>query len=125
MDLRLKPSFFNTPDGHQVWKPLVIRRLACRPRSRIFCMNIHQLSIIYVVEEDRLLMRINGKDGGGELRAWLTRRLALALLPVLNHTTVEQMKAGRPDHTPGQPGRAAQPVAVGVPDRSLLTRRGF
>ena len=55
-------------------------------------MNIHQLSIIYLVEEDRLLMRINGKDGGGELRAWLTRRLALALFPVLNHTTVEQMK---------------------------------
>lgn len=70
----------------------LIRRLACRLRSRIFCMNIHQLSILYVLEEDRLLMRINGKDGSGELRAWLTRRLALALLPVLNHTTVEQMK---------------------------------
>jgi hypothetical protein len=92
IDLRLNPSFFNTPDGNQVWKPLAIHRLACRLRSRIFCMNIHQLSIIYVVEEDRLLMRINGKDDSGELRAWLTRRLALALLPVLNHTTVEQMK---------------------------------
>lgn len=54
-------------------------------------MNIHQVSVSYVQEQDRLLIRINGKEGG-ELRAWLTRRLALALLPVLNQTTGEQIK---------------------------------
>ena len=37
------------------------------------------------------MIRINGKEGG-ELRAWLTRRLALALLPVLNQTAAAQMK---------------------------------
>ena len=37
------------------------------------------------------MIRINGKEGG-ELRAWLTRRLALALLPVLDKTATEQMK---------------------------------
>jgi len=54
-------------------------------------MNIHQVSVNYVPEQDRLLIRINGKEGG-ELRAWLTRRLALALLPVLNQTAAAQMK---------------------------------
>lgn len=54
-------------------------------------MNIHQVSLSYVHEQDRLLIRINGKDGG-ELRAWLTRRLALALLPILSKTSNEQMK---------------------------------
>ncbi|MES2956395.1 MAG: hypothetical protein V4711_13140 [Pseudomonadota bacterium] len=54
-------------------------------------MNIHQVSVSYVHEQDRLLIRINGKEGG-ELRAWLTRRLALALLPILSKTTTEQMK---------------------------------
>jgi hypothetical protein len=54
-------------------------------------MNIHQVSVSYVHEQDRLLIRINGKEGG-ELRAWLTRRLALALLPILSKTAGEQMK---------------------------------
>lgn len=53
-------------------------------------MNIHQVSVSYVQEQDRLLLRINGKEGG-ELRAWLTRRLVLALLPVLSQTTTEQI----------------------------------
>lgn len=54
-------------------------------------MNIHQVSVSYVHEQDRLLIRINGKEGG-ELRAWLTRRLALALLPILSKTTSKQME---------------------------------
>lgn len=54
-------------------------------------MNIHQVSVSYVHEQDRLLIRINGQEGG-ELRAWLTRRLALALLPILNQSTSDQMK---------------------------------
>ncbi len=53
-------------------------------------MNIHQVSVSYVLEQDRLLIRISGKEGD-ELRAWLTRRLALGLLPVLNQTAGEQM----------------------------------
>lgn len=53
-------------------------------------MNIHQVSVSYVQEQDRLLIRINGKEGG-ELRAWLTRRLTLALLPVLSQTSTEQI----------------------------------
>ncbi|MBA4328707.1 MAG: hypothetical protein C0428_10810 [Polaromonas sp.] len=53
-------------------------------------MNIHQVSVSYVQEQDRLLIRINGKEGG-ELRAWVTRRMGLALLPILGQTTTDQI----------------------------------
>lgn len=59
-------------------------------------MNIHQVSVSYVQEQDRLMIRINGRDGG-ELRAWLTRRLALALLPVLDKTAADQTRKAATD----------------------------
>lgn len=63
-------------------------------------MNIHQVSVSYLQEQDRLMIRINGKDGG-ELRALLTRRLALALLPVLNKTASNEIqKIAAPTGTP-------------------------
>ncbi|GAB3480072.1 hypothetical protein [Polaromonas eurypsychrophila] len=75
-------------------------------------MNIHQMSVSYVHEQDRLLIRINGKEGG-ELRAWLTRRLALALLPILSQTTSEQIKKV-----------AAAAVTTAMPAISLDDQRG-
>lgn len=75
-------------------------------------MNIHQVSVSYVQEQDRLLIRINGKEGG-ELRAWLTRRLALALLPVLSQTTTEQIKKV-----------AAAAVSTALPAISVDDQRG-
>ena len=74
-------------------------------------MNIHQVSVSYVQEQDRLLIRINGKEGG-ELRAWLTRRLALALLPVLDQTASEQISKA-----------AANGVPTAVPDTSSDDQR--
>lgn len=53
-------------------------------------MNIHQVSVSYVFEQDRLLVRINGEEGG-ELRVWLTRRLALGLIPLLSQAAGEQI----------------------------------
>lgn len=46
-------------------------------------MNIHQLSVNYVQEQDRILVRINTTNGD-ELRLWFTRRLTLSLWPLLN-----------------------------------------
>lgn len=54
-------------------------------------MNIHQVSVSYLQEQDRMMLRINGREGG-ELRAWLTRRLALALLPVLDKSATDQTR---------------------------------
>jgi hypothetical protein len=46
-------------------------------------MKIHQLSVNYLAEQDRILMRVNTRDAE-EMRLWLTRRLLLGLWPLLS-----------------------------------------
>ncbi|MFM9879236.1 MAG: hypothetical protein ACKVOO_02335 [Burkholderiaceae bacterium] len=45
-------------------------------------MNVHQLSVTYQPEHDRILVRVNTVQGE-EFRFWMTRRLTLQLWPVL------------------------------------------
>jgi hypothetical protein len=51
-------------------------------------VNIHQLSINYLHEPDRILARINTTDGK-ELRLWFTRRLTLGFMPMLNNAVAQ------------------------------------
>jgi hypothetical protein len=51
-------------------------------------MNIHQLSVNYIQEHDRILVRIN-TTAGEELRLWFTRRLTLGLQPMLQKIVAE------------------------------------
>jgi hypothetical protein len=53
-------------------------------------MNIHQLSVNYLQEQDRILARINTTDGA-ELRLWFTRRLTLSLTPLLTNIVAEHV----------------------------------
>jgi hypothetical protein len=46
-------------------------------------MKIHQLSVTYQAEQDRILVRINTASAE-EMRLWLTRRLLLGLWPLLS-----------------------------------------
>jgi hypothetical protein len=46
-------------------------------------MKIHQLSVTYLAEQDRILVRIN-TAAAEEMRLWLTRRLLLGLWPLLS-----------------------------------------
>jgi hypothetical protein len=46
-------------------------------------MKIHQLSVNYLAEQDRILVRIN-TAAAEEMRLWLTRRLMLGLWPLLS-----------------------------------------
>src|SRR3569832_1782184 len=45
-------------------------------------MKIHQLSVNYLAEQDRILVRLN-TAASEEIRFWLTRRLLVNLWPVL------------------------------------------
>lgn len=45
-------------------------------------MQIHQLSVTYLAEQDRILARIKSSSSE-EVRLWLTRRLMLGLWPLL------------------------------------------
>jgi hypothetical protein len=46
-------------------------------------MKIHQLSVTYLAEQDRILVRVN-TSAAEEMRMWLTRRLMLGLWPLLS-----------------------------------------
>lgn len=46
-------------------------------------MDIHQLSVTYIKEQDRLLLRINATSGE-ELRLWFTQRMTRGLVPHLH-----------------------------------------
>lgn len=53
-------------------------------------MNIHQLSVTYLAEQDRVLLRIN-TTASEEMRLWLTRRLMLGLWPLLSRLLTEHL----------------------------------
>ncbi len=53
-------------------------------------MNVHQLSIAYVPEQDRVLVRVNTLEGQ-ELQFWLTRRLTLGLSPLMDKVVTEHV----------------------------------
>src|SRR3954470_23576686 len=53
-------------------------------------MQIHQLSVSYQAEHDRLLMRVSS-TGGDEMRLWLTRRLMLGLWPLISRLETDQL----------------------------------
>ena len=51
-------------------------------------MDIHQLSVNYIQEQDRILVRIN-TTANEELRLWFTRRLSLSLMPMVQRIVAE------------------------------------
>lgn len=53
-------------------------------------MRIHQLSVTYLAEQDRILVRVN-TAASEEMRLWLTRRLLLGLWPLLSKLTTRHL----------------------------------
>ena len=51
-------------------------------------MHVHQLSISYLPEHDRILVRVNTSESK-ELQFWVTRRLALGLMPAMQRIQTE------------------------------------
>ena len=72
-------------------------------------MNIHQLSVTYQPEHDRVLLRVN-TTASQEMRLWLTRRLLLGLWPLLGRTIDEQL-AQQDGGRVGQGGEARRMLA--------------
>lgn len=58
-------------------------------------MQIHQLSVTYQAEQDRILLRVNS-TGGEEMRLWLTRRLMHGLWPLLGRLHTDQVIQAEP-----------------------------
>jgi hypothetical protein len=71
-------------------------------------MNIHQLSVHHDERQDRLLLRLNTQDQQ-EFHFWLTRRMALRLMPAIQQSALRLEAA--------QPGVAA----TDAPSQHLLS----
>lgn len=63
-------------------------------------MNVHQLSVAYQPEQDRILVRVNTKQAE-EFRFWMTRRLTLQLWPVLQELGQRRLLAADVTLHPG------------------------
>lgn len=53
-------------------------------------MKIHQLSVNYLAEQDRIFVRVN-TSASEEVRLWLTRRLMLGLWPLLSRLLTQHL----------------------------------
>ena len=53
-------------------------------------MKIHQLSVTYLAEQDRILVRVN-TAAAQEMRLWLTRRLMVGLWPLLSKLLTQHL----------------------------------
>ncbi|HEY8049501.1 MAG TPA: hypothetical protein VIE63_10035 [Ramlibacter sp.] len=53
-------------------------------------MRIHQLSVNYQAEQDRIFVRVN-TSASEELRLWFTRRLMMGLWPLLSKLLTEHL----------------------------------
>lgn len=53
-------------------------------------MKIHQLSVTYLAEHDRILVRVN-TSAAKEMRLWLTRRLMIGLWPLLSKLLTQHL----------------------------------
>lgn len=92
-------------------------------------MDIHQLSIDYSEEQDRILIRINTSQAE-ELRFWLTRRMVHTLWPtfnqvVANHTVRFGKLIDTPNPQPGTLDESAQSLMADFHRNEALKRADF
>jgi len=78
-------------------------------------MDIRQLSVRYIQDHDRILVRIN-TSAGDEVQMWLTRRLVLSLWPLLNRVVIDHLAIPADAKTDGFVDLAA----IGPSTRKML-----
>lgn len=84
-------------------------------------MHIHQLNVSHNEREDRLLLRLNTQSAE-EFRFWLTRRMTLRLLPVLQHT-VGKLESNKPQMMAPDP--ASQQILTELKRDAFLQQADF
>lgn len=84
-------------------------------------MNIHQLSVNYVTEQDRILVQVSTL-AGEVLSAWLTRRLTVNLHPRLVQMATEvELKTGKLS----APDEVAQKIIMDFKKQEALLQGDF
>lgn len=84
-------------------------------------MHIHQLSVSHDDRQDRLLLRLNTQNAQ-EYRFWLTRRMALRLLPAMDQSLV-RLEAAQPGVAAADP--SAQQMLTEIKRDAFLQTADF
>lgn len=84
-------------------------------------MKIHQLQASYLVEHDRILVRLN-THGGEELRLWLTRRMVRHLFP---HMLLASAELAAPSALPASHDGAGRQALAEFTTQEALQRSDF
>ncbi len=84
-------------------------------------MQLHQLNVSHNDRQDRLLLRLN-TPSGEEFRFWLTRRLTLRLLPVLQQT-LGRIESNQPQMLAPDP--ASQQILTELKRDAFLQKADF
>lgn len=84
-------------------------------------MQIHQLSVRHEEVQDRLLVRLNTQEAH-EFRFWLTRRMALRLLPALDQSLI-RLEAAQPGVAASDP--STQKVLTDIKRNAFLQSADF
>lgn len=84
-------------------------------------MHIHQLNVSHNDRQDRLLLRVNTQSAE-EFRFWLTRRLTLRLMPVLQQT-VGRMESSTPQMVAPDP--ASQQILTDLKRDAFMQKADF
>lgn len=84
-------------------------------------MRIHQLNVSHNDRQDRLLLRVNTQNAE-EFRFWLTRRLSLRLMPVLQQT-VGRMESNAPQMVAPDP--ASQQILTDLQRDAFMQKADF
>lgn len=92
--------------------------------TRIRWMKVHQLSVTYLREQDRLLVRINTSDAE-ELRLWFTRRLMLELWPLLHRMLDDQLVQAESSVTSGAADDDLKQMLADFRKQELLEEADF
>lgn len=87
-------------------------------------MRIHQLSINYHREQDRLLIRVNTVEGD-EFRLWLTRFLTLRLRPTLDSILVEHIARQEADRLVGAGDGQTRKLLADIKSQEVLQKSDF
>lgn len=84
-------------------------------------MHIHQFNVSHNDRQDRLLLRVNTQSAQ-EFRFWLTRRLMLRLMPVLQQT-VGRMESNTPQMV--APDATSQQILIDLKRDAFMQKADF
>lgn len=92
-------------------------------------MDIRQFSVLYVTDQDRILVRVNTSEGD-EVQMWLTRLMTLRLWPLINRIVIDHFAIPADAQTDGfvdlaAMGRSSREMLANMRRQEVVEKADF